>query len=857
MSASDPSSSSRERDLIEQARLAAEAEASQSKQRDGSASSVGNPFAAQNDVQPIKRDAIPGYELQSEIHRGGQGVVYLAVQLATGRRVAIKVLRDGPFADAREILRFEREMEILSKLEHPNIVSIIDRGIASDQHWFAMDYIAGPSLDEWLQESKRTQLDALKLFAKVCSAVQAAHLLGVVHRDLKPSNIRVDGTGEPHVLDFGLARSAGDFGYQREMTNAGEFVGTPAWASPEQIDRDPSRIDQRTDVYLLGMVLYKLLTGRGPWDLAGHLHDLWDAMKHNLPSRPRSITRDVDDELETIVLKAMHPERERRYQSVHAFASDVEHYLRGEPIDAKRDSSLYRARKFVSRNRAATAVSLLGIVALASAAGAFYVQRNEARDARRVAENALRQRDQSRLLQQTVDAFIFQPLVKAFDPSLGGGESVTLKEYYDSRESLIEIKFAGESPEQRAQRAMAHSAIGRAYQSIRSFVKAREHLEKAATIFRSLGSEYDWLRADGNIQLAAVLKEMGLHTEAKALSLESLQIAERLHAPGSFELALARIGHAGVLRQGGNASIRPETIRLTREGSQALRALLAAAESSVPEGMSLEQWRRELTLELAGSLNNEAIDHRSLGDPDKAIPLYDESIQLLASNGLERSVDNLLARTNRAWAVKTMGDTDFAIAALRAVIADLPKLAINLQADPRVALPHHYLALILVYRGVDGQDRAARKTDIDDGLVHAQEALQRIQARPTSPFKRAELTFVLGLAKTELGAMAGDDGRLREARQNLESAFEYQPEPTDEKGKLLIARIRITLGVCLCRLRETGAGLESLEAGLKSLRDDLKKPETDLDIVRAKRWLEESRRIAATAPADANPAEAR
>jgi serine/threonine protein kinase len=152
-------------------------------------------------------DAFPGYELLHELHRGGQGVVYQAIQKTTRRKVAIKVMRDGPFASQREHARFEREAQVLGQLNHPGIVSIHDSGVTEHGlSYFVMDYISGVPLDACVAVTKATVHEALRLLAQVCEAVSAAHLKGVIHRDLKPGNILVDGEGRPHILDFGLAK---------------------------------------------------------------------------------------------------------------------------------------------------------------------------------------------------------------------------------------------------------------------------------------------------------------------------------------------------------------------------------------------------------------------------------------------------------------------------------------------------------------------------------------------------------------------------------------------------------------------------------------------------------------------------
>ncbi|MFH1111335.1 MAG: serine/threonine-protein kinase [Planctomycetota bacterium] len=203
---------------------------------------------------------IPGYQVTGEARHGGQGVVYRAVQTSTGRDVAIKLLHHQGSDDPNEESRFHREVRVLAQLQHPNIVTIHDSGIAGDRRYFVMDYIDGPSLGEHVASRKLSVRDTLILFAKVCEAVAAAHVRGVIHRDLKPANILVSKDGEPHVLDFGLARLSSDTVTQatlwRSMTVTGQFVGSLPWASPEQADGRNTGLDLRSDVYSLGVILY-------------------------------------------------------------------------------------------------------------------------------------------------------------------------------------------------------------------------------------------------------------------------------------------------------------------------------------------------------------------------------------------------------------------------------------------------------------------------------------------------------------------------------------------------------------------------------------------------------------------------
>ncbi len=339
-----------------------------------------------------------GYEIVRAIHRGGQGAVYLAIQKTTKRRVAIKVLHGGPFAGSTGRARFEREIQILGQLNHPNIVKIHDSGQTSGGEFFyVMDYISGRGLDELARvgEKRPAIPEVLALFARLCEGVNAAHLRGVIHRDLKPQNIRVDAGGEPIVVDFGLAKVGvpdvvedEESGSAHLMSMTGQFVGSLPWASPEQATGSPGEIDMRSDVYSLGVVLYQLLTGRFPYEVVGNMRDVLDNILKVEPARPSTIRRQINDEVETIVLKCLHKDKDRRYQSAGELARDIRRYLSGEPIEAKRDSGWYVISKTLRRHRGPVAfVGVVAVLILGWAISAGFLLASE-RDARRAAETA-------------------------------------------------------------------------------------------------------------------------------------------------------------------------------------------------------------------------------------------------------------------------------------------------------------------------------------------------------------------------------------------------------------------------------------------------------------------------------------
>ena len=297
-------------------------------------------------------DEIPGYKIVREIHRGGQGIVYQAIQASTRRKVAVKVLLEGPFAGPNAKRRFEREISVVGSLRHPNIVPIFDSGVTRGGYYFAMEYVRGAPLAQFVRDSKLTVNDTLKLFHKVCLAVDHAHQKGIIHRDLKPSNILVDSNGEPRVLDFGLARVGAqevDDPEAQPLSLTGQVMGTLAYMSPEQAAGRPDQVDMRGDVYTLGVILYQLLTDAYPYDVKSQMAEVLKNILEAEPVRPRAKRAEIDDEVETIALKCLSKDKQRRYDTAGALGRDIGRYLAGDAIEAKRDSAIYVLRKALRR----------------------------------------------------------------------------------------------------------------------------------------------------------------------------------------------------------------------------------------------------------------------------------------------------------------------------------------------------------------------------------------------------------------------------------------------------------------------------------------------------------------------------
>jgi eukaryotic-like serine/threonine-protein kinase len=330
-------------------------------------------------------DQIGRYTLIRKLGDGGCGVVYLAEQREpVHRRVALKVIKLG--MDTRQVItRFEAERQALAMMDHPDIAKVFDAGATdAGRPYFVMEFVDGVPITKYCDEHRLGMTARLELFARVCVALQHAHQKGVVHRDVKPSNILVvnrDGAPEPKVIDFGIAKATqGRLTEQTLFTGLDQFIGTPAYMSPEQAELRDLDIDTRSDVYALGVLLYELLTGRPPYDpktlIRAGVEEIRRIIREVDPPRPSTRLATLTDadrgtvarlrgvappnlssvlrgDLDWIVMRCLEKNRDRRYSTAHELADDVRRHLRQEPVTARPPSALYLAQKFVRRHRVA------------------------------------------------------------------------------------------------------------------------------------------------------------------------------------------------------------------------------------------------------------------------------------------------------------------------------------------------------------------------------------------------------------------------------------------------------------------------------------------------------------------------
>ncbi len=632
--------------------------------------------------------AIGRYRILRLLGEGGMGAVYEAEQEQPRRTVAVKVIKSA-WANPEQLRRFEQESRVLGRLQHPGIAQVYEAGTAvgfGGQPFFAMELIHGKTLCKYADEKRLNTRERLTLIIRLCEAVEHAHQRGVIHRDLKPGNILVDETGQPKILDFGLARVTDSDNPVSRQTDIGQLLGTLAYMSPEQVLADPLAIDTRTDVYALGVIAYELLAGKLPYTVSPNVHVAVQTIREQDPSALSTLNRCFRGDIETIVNKALEKDKDRRYASAADFGADIRRHLADEPIGAKPPSASYLLQKFARRHRPLVAgiaavfvVLVVGVVvstleatrarkaeksALAAQDGA-----NRDRDRAIKAENRALQdrdravqaesqadreraraqasetqavRDRNLALEQkkradteastaaAVNAFLQNDLLAQASAAIQAGPSMKPDPDLKVRTALdrAAARIGGKFEHQPEVEASIRNTIGRTYMDLGLYPDARMQLERAGELRRRMLGEENQMTLETMSSLGRIAHLEGRYTQAEALDSQVLETQRRVLGPE-----------------------HPATLASMNNLSNAYFSLGKYAQAEALRRETLEIRRRVLGPEhpdTLASMNNLANVYNARGKYSEAEALNAQSLEIRRRVQGPEHPDTLMAMNNLA-----------------------------------------------------------------------------------------------------------------------------------------------------------------------------------------------------------------
>ena len=571
-------------------------------------------------ISDLSGETVGVYRLIHPLGRGGMGEVYLG-ERADGRfeqKVAVKLVKRG--MDSGEILRrFARERRILARLEHAGIARLLDAGeTPGGRPYFVMERVEGETITDYCRTRGLPLEDRLRLLASCCDAVDAAHRGLVVHRDLKPSNILVTPDGQVKLLDFGIAKLLADEEDDTQLTRQGGRVNTPAYAAPEQILG--GGVTMATDVFALGVVLYELLTGVLPYDRrATTPYELAARVEHETAERPSTAAarraalseresgkrqrwvRRLRGDLDTITMKALAREAERRYPSAAALAEDLRRYLTSRPIDARPDSRGYRLRKFVTRHRLGVAAS--GVVA-AAVLVALAVSLYQTAAARREAERAA-----------AAQAFLTS-LFEQIDPDRYVGSAPTVRDILERGSERLDRDLA-QQPELRAD---MQSLLGQVFDQLSLSKQGEAHWRRAVETRQALFGPGDARTAKAKKGLAISLARQARYAEAEPLFKELLEQEQALGSKREMGSVLLNYGNQKRLTgdyAASEALLQRAVALLESAGEPASRSLAAALNN-----LGLVYWRQGRLRDAVKPLERALAIHMKNQGPDSSLVAY-------------------------------------------------------------------------------------------------------------------------------------------------------------------------------------------------------------------------------------------
>ena len=602
--------------------------------------------------------------------------------------------------DTKQVIaRFEAERQALALMDHPNIAKVLDAGASeTGRSYFVMELVRGVKITDFCDQNGLATEARLRLFIQVCHAIQHAHQKGVIHRDIKPTNILVtvnDGVAIPRVIDFGIAKATqGRLTDQTLFTAFEQFIGTPAYMSPEQAVLTSVEVDTRSDIYSLGVLLYELLTGQTPFAqkdlLASGLDEMRRTIREKDPVRPSTrlsamVPNDlakvacnrqseppqlihlVRGDLDWIVMKCLQKDRTRRYETANALAIDLERHLNHQPVLARPDTRAYRIAKFVRRHRAAATFAAVVFIALIGGLTGTITQAQRARRQAALAEKQRHRADEQARAANAQRDFALRQLSRAeaindlntflLSDAAPSGKPFTVGELLARAKRIVD-RQSGESDENRVELLMA---IGRQYQVMDELSKARELLEEAYALSRNVKEPA--VRAKAAAALGDALSLAGQYERGESLVTEGLaELGELPQYVLPRVFCLLRGSH--VARENGKSGLGLERVmtaqRLLRESAQGSPLLDLTVAMDVAESYRLAGRHREAadafaaafkqlsalgrddTDKAATLLNNWALAVEVLGQPLEAERLYRRAIAIDIAEGNEESVSPMV-----------------------------------------------------------------------------------------------------------------------------------------------------------------------------------------------------------------------
>jgi tetratricopeptide (TPR) repeat protein len=842
-------------------------------------------------------DRIGRYKLLEQIGEGGCGVVYMAEQEEPVRRkVALKVIKLGMDTKA-VIARFEAERQVLAMMDHPNIAKVLDAGTTeTGRPFFVMELVRGISITDYCDQNSLSTDDRLKLFTQVCHAIQHAHQKGIIHRDIKPSNILVTvsepgAPGCPRVIDFGIAKATSDqpLTDKTVFTAFEQFIGTPAYMSPEQAMMTSLDIDTRTDIYALGVLLYELLTGTTPFDAQELLRAGFDEMRRIIretePPKPSTrITQgltasasaapsaksefinhksQIDVDLDWIVMKCLEKDRSRRYETANGLALDIQRHLSSEPVLACPPTAAYRFRKFARRHRAGLVMaSVLGLAVLVTVAG--LAARNgrvshDKEEKEAALTRALREKERAdRNLSKAREA-VKEFLLKATEnPLLQTGDFQPLrKELMAAAIPFYEdfVRQDQQNPTLEFERGAAYDDLGFLREGMGDPEQAVADFAQAKAIFQGLAKKfpdkpvYRLRLAEACNSGGGALKDRGEFEAAESEFRQGLKVMEQPlsepGAPAEYHEAVARLqGNFGqMLRDSGRL---PEAEGMARQSVTTREKLLGQLPSSLA-----------LRGQLSTSWNNLGIVLRGLRRTDEAEHAFKTSLEVLNPETVNQVAGNSPEPSNfphlRAQAWNNLGTMHNganhlaeAEQAFREALAIKEKLA-----DTFPSIPQYRYELAASLSNLGAVLTSVNRDD--EGKTAYQKAIA-LYERLAADFP-ADTRYLVTLAGTysNMGRLIGDQGRLEpalswttKAIEILESAMRRDQRVVKVRESLCIASW--TQATTLCGL---GRYQDALTDWDRAIELDDGRYQMELRVKRASNLLNVKDHARATADAAA------